>query len=156
MGHYYYYHYYYYYYYHYYLKRWATLGWQRAIYAYQNKRDRRKSPQPHNTNLQTEKREFDNSRRERGSAKLWLLVRIGLDTAFKTRQSHTIENRVRKIVPQRHCDGNKKAAVMRGVAAKGRIGILMCDQSTACHPHWNLRQRYITIKRVHRVTPDLI
>ena len=32
----------------------------------------------------------------------------------------------------------------------------MCDQSTACNPHWQIRSRQRTIKRVHWFTPDLI
>ena len=32
----------------------------------------------------------------------------------------------------------------------------MCDQSTACNPHWHIRNRQSTIKRVHRATPGLI
>ena len=32
----------------------------------------------------------------------------------------------------------------------------MYDQSTACKPRWHIRSRESTIKRVHRVTPDLI
>ena len=32
----------------------------------------------------------------------------------------------------------------------------MCDQSTACNPHWHIRSKLSYIKRVHRITPDLI
>ena len=31
----------------------------------------------------------------------------------------------------------------------------MCAQSTASHPHWHIQSRKSTIKRVHRITPDL-
>ena len=31
----------------------------------------------------------------------------------------------------------------------------MCDQSTACNPHWHTQSRYSTNKRVHRLTPDI-
>ena len=40
--------------------------------------------------------------------------------------------------------------------ARRRISIPMCDQSSACNPHWHIRARYCTTKRVHRVTPNLI
>ena len=32
----------------------------------------------------------------------------------------------------------------------------MCYQSSACNQHWHIWSRLSTIKRVHRVTPDLI
>ena len=32
----------------------------------------------------------------------------------------------------------------------------MCDHRTLCNPHWHIRSRQNTIKRVHRVAPDLI
>ena len=34
--------------------------------------------------------------------------------ALETRQSHTIEHGVTKIVPQRYCQGNKSPAILRG------------------------------------------
>ena len=36
------------------------------------------------------------------------------------------------------------------------MSVPMCDQSTACNPHWHIRSRQSTIKRVHSFTPDLI
>ena len=32
----------------------------------------------------------------------------------------------------------------------------MCDHSAACNPHWHIRHRKSTIKRVQWVTPDLV
>ena len=68
--------------------------------------------------------------------------------AIETRQSHTIEYRVSKIVPDGHGEGNKSPAILRGSAARRRIGIPMCNQSTTCNPHWHIRSRLSTIKRV--------
>ena len=50
---------------------------------------------------------------------------------------------------------NKILAVLRGSAARRRISVPMCDQCTACNPHWHVRPRYSTINKVHRITPDL-
>ena len=63
---------------------------------------------------------------------------------------------VGKIIPQRHRESNKNPAVIRGSAARQCIRVLMCDQITACKPHWHIRSRWSTIKRVHRFTPELI
>ena len=41
-------------------------------------------------------------------------------------------------------------------AARRRISILMCYQSTACNPHWHIRHRSSALERVHWVPPDLI
>ena len=65
--------------------------------------------------------------------------RIG--PTLETRQSHTIEYGVSKIVPEGHRDGNKSPAVQRCSAARRCISVPMCDQSTACNPHWQIRSR---------------
>ena len=98
-------------------------------------------PQPHNTNLLTERREREKEH---------------IGPALETRQYQTIEYGVSKIVREGHRDGNKSPAVLRGSAASQCISLPMCDQSTACNPHWHIWSRKSTIKRVHRVTPDLI
>ena len=36
----------------------------------------------------------------------------GIGPAPKTSQSHTIEHRIIKIIPERHCEGNKSSAVL--------------------------------------------
>ena len=41
--------------------------------------------------------------------------------ALETRQSHTIEYGVSKIVPEGHSEGNKSPAMLRGSAARERI-----------------------------------
>ena len=46
--------------------------------------------------------------------------------------------------------------LLRGSAARRRISVTMCYQSTECNPRWHIRSRQSTIKRVHRVKPDLI
>ena len=61
----------------------------------------------------------------------------------------------RSFVPERHWGGTKSPAVLRGSAARRRISIPMRDEGTVCNPHWNIRSRECTIKRVHRITPDL-
>ena len=76
--------------------------------------------------------------------------------ACETRQSHSIEYRVSKIVPEGHREENKSPAVLQGSAARRCICVPMCDQSTACNPRWHIRSRESTIKRAHGITPDLI
>ena len=61
--------------------------------------------------------------------------------ALETRQYHTIEYGVSKIVPEGHRDGNKNPAVLRGSATRWRISIPMFDQGTACNPHWHIQPR---------------
>ena len=51
----------------------------------------------------------------------------GIEPALETRQSHTIEQGVTKIVPQRYRQGNKSPAILRGSAARRRIGVPICD-----------------------------
>ena len=81
---------------------------------------------------------------------------IGPD--LKTHQSRTIEYRVSKIVPQIYRNLNKSPAVLQCSGAMRLIRIPMCHQSTACYPHWNIWPygTYCTMKRVHRITPDLV
>ena len=124
-------------------------GWERAINTPSVRR-----PQPHNTNPQNERRESENSNRQKVSEQLgqWR----GIGPALATRQSHTIEHWVTKIVPQRHWPGHKSAAIPWDSAARRRIGVPMCDHTTVCNPHRNIRHRKSNIKRVHRVTPDLV
>ena len=40
-----------------------------------------------------------------------------------------------------HCEVNKGPAVLRGSTARMLISVLMCDQRTACNPHWHIWQR---------------
>ena len=51
-----------------------------------------------------------------------------ISIALKTRQSHIIEYRDSKIVPQRYRKFNKSPAVRRGSVARRSISIPMCDQ----------------------------
>ena len=53
-------------------------------------------------------------------------------------------------------DTDRGMKVLRGSAARRCISVPMCDQSTACNPHWHIWSRQSNIKRVHRVTPDII
>ena len=76
--------------------------------------------------------------------------------ALETRQYHTIEYGVSKIVSEGHYQGNKSPAVLRGSAARRLISIPMCNKSTTCFPNWHILSRSSTITRAHRVTPDLI
>ena len=62
-----------------------------------------------------------------------------ISPALETRQSHTIEYDVSKIIPEDNCEGNKSPVVLRGSAARRRISVPMCDQGTECNPHWNIR-----------------
>ena len=96
-----------------------------------------------------------NSRRlQQGQSSLGQYKSVG--PALETCQSHTVEHRVSKIVPEGHCEGNKSLAILRDSASRRRISIPTCYQSTACNPHCHALFRQNTIKRVHRVTPDLI
>ena len=61
--------------------------------------------------------------------------------ALETRQSHTIEYWVSTIVPEGHRVGNESPAVLRGSAARLCVSVPMCDQSTACNPHWHVQSR---------------
>ena len=70
-------------------------GWERVINTLSVQR-----PQPHNTNPQNERRERENSRRQKVSEQLG--QQKDIDLALETGQSHTIEHGVAKIVPQRH------------------------------------------------------
>ena len=78
-----------------------------------------------------------------------------IGAVLAARQSHTIEYGVSKIVPEGHKEGNKSPVVPRGSATRRRLSISMCDRVTACNPHWHIRFRQSTIKRVYRITPDL-
>ena len=105
----------------------------------------------------THSRKEDNgkySKRQKGNEQPMPIKNIS--PALKTRQSHTIEYRVSKIVPQRYCAANTSHAVLRGSAARRHTSIPMCNLSTVCNPHWNIRHRKSTVKRAHRVTPNLI
>ena len=68
-------------------------GWERAINTISVQ-------SPHNTNPYNERRERENSRRQKVSEQLG--QQKGIELALETRQSHTIEHGVTKIVPQRH------------------------------------------------------
>ena len=81
----------------------------------------------------------ENSRRQKGSEQLGQQKRIG--PTLETRQSHTIEHRVTKIVPERYREGNKCPTVLRGSAARRCIRRPMRDQSTTCNPNWHIRPR---------------
>ena len=50
-----------------------------------------------------------------------------------------------------HTDTDRRIKVLRGSAVRKRISVPMCDHSTACNPHRNIRHRWSTIKRVHRL-----
>ena len=88
------------------------------------------------------------------------MIRCGwlgsIGIALETRQSHTIEYGVSKIVPEGHREGNKSPVVLQGSAARRCISVPMCDQSTSCNQRWRMPSRESTIKWVHWVTPDLI
>ena len=70
-------------------------GWERVINTLSVWR-----PQPHNTNPWNERRERENSRRQKVSKQQ--SQKKGIGAALETRQSHTIEHGVTKIVPQRY------------------------------------------------------
>ena len=71
-------------------------GWERQIYTISVQR-----PQPHNINLLKERIERDNSRRQK-MERAALSKKKNIGPALKTRQPHTIEYGVSKIVSQRH------------------------------------------------------
>ena len=80
----------------------------------------------------------------------------GIGSALKPRQSHTIEHRVSKIIPERCRGGNKSPAILRDSAARRHVSILMCDQSTTSDPRWHKWHRQSTTEWVHWVTSDLV
>ena len=80
----------------------------------------------------------------------------GIGPALATSHSHTIEHGVTKIVPQRYWQGNKSPAILWGSAARRRISVPMCDHSAVWNLHRHIRHRKGIIKKVHRVTPDLV
>ena len=121
-------------YYYYYWKRLAMQGWETAINTLSVRR-----PKPHNTIHRRKEEKGKNSRRQKGSELLGQQKRIG--PTLETRQSHIIEHRVTKIVPERYREGNKSPAVLRDSAARRCIRKPMCDQSTTCNPHWHIRPR---------------
>ena len=106
------------------------------------------------TYRQKEEKGKKSRRLQQGQSSLGQQRSIG--HALETRQSHTIEYGVCKIVPEGLQEGNKSPAVLQGSAARRCISVSMCDQSTACNLRWHMRSRQSTIKRVHWVTPDLI
>ena len=123
-----------YYHYYYYLKIPAMQGWERAIYTLSVQR-----PQSHNTNLQKERRERENSRIQRGSRQLRPIKKT-LVPLLKP-ASPINEYRIRKIVQQWHWEGNKSPAILRGFAARRRTSIPMSDQSTAGNLQRHSRHR---------------
>ena len=62
-----------------------------------------------------------------------IIIKKGIGPTPETRQSHTIRHRVSKIIPERYWEGNKSPATLWGYAARRRISIPMCDQSTTCN-----------------------
>ena len=81
-------------------------------------------PQPHNTNLQTERREREKEQKTIvGIEQLRPIKKHG--PAFETRQSHTIEYAASKILPEGHRKGNKSPAVLQGSAARLCISVSM-------------------------------
>ena len=82
------------------------------------------------------KRKRENCWRQNGSEQPGKLKSIG--PALKTRQSHTIEYKVTKIVSQRQWEGNKNHAILRDSAAIGGISLPMSDQSIEGNLHWHI------------------
>ena len=76
--------------------------------------------------------------------------------ALETRQSHIMEYRVTKTVLQRYWKWNKSPATLGDSAARRGISVPMCDHIAECNLHRHIRHRKSTIKRVQRVTPDLV
>ena len=117
-------------------------------------------PQPHNTNLQTERREGKQYSTKQYRNSIPTIVGIEQLRPIKKHQLCFLNPPVphHRIIPQGHREGNKSPDVLQGSAARRFISVPMCDfiQSTASNPHWHIRSRQNTIKRVHRFTPDLI
>ena len=102
-------------------------------------------PQSHNTSMRTqapqnkyedprhttpthrEKEEKGKTGKKRSRAQ-----QNSIGPAFKPLKSHNIKYRVGKIVPQRYWERNESPVIPRGSAARRRISMPMCAQSTAC------------------------
>ena len=124
-------------------------GWEKAI---NTPSVRRPNPTIPTHRMKEEKGKTVGDNKVRMQLGQW----TGIGPALETRQSHTIKHGVTMIVPQRYWPGNKSPAILLGSAARRRISVPMCDHSTACNPHQHIRHRKSTIKRVHRVTADLV
>ena len=125
-------------------------GWEREIYTLSVRIPRPPIP------IHSKKDERGNTVKDRKAIAAYTNKNHWI--ALKTHQSNCptpIKCMVSKIISPRHWDGNKCPAVLRGYTARRHISKLMCDQSTARHPHWHIRHRLSTIMRVYRVTPDL-
>ena len=85
-------------------------------------------PKPHNTNRYNGRRDRANSVRQKGREQFVPMKKIINYLALKTRQSHIIEYRVGKIVPQRYWEGNKSPVLLQGSASRKRVSIPMNDQ----------------------------
>ena len=63
------------------------------------------------------------------------------DYSREEQLSHTIEYGVSKIVPEGHrreFNWTASTTVLQSSAARQCISVPMCDQSTACNPHWHI------------------
>ena len=98
----------------------------------------RKTPAPQYQPIDRKKKNWKIVENKRDRAAKATKKSIG--PSLETRQSHTIEYRVIKIVSQGHWKRNKCPGVLRGSAASNLISIPMWDKRTAFNPHWHIRQ----------------
>ena len=112
-------------------------------------------PQPHTTNRWKEEkyRTKKNSRRQKRKSRSCQQESIG--SALETRQSHTIKQRVTKIVPKRYREGHIASAILRSPTTMRRERVPMSNQSTTSNTRRHIRQRQCTALRMHWVTPNL-
>ena len=80
----------------------------------------------------------------------------GIDPAVETRESHTIEYGVTKIIPQRYWLENESPIVLRGSAARRRISVAMCDHSAAFNHRRHIWAQVAAYKHLPRIKQSII
>ena len=123
-------------------KRLAVQGRERVI----NTRSVRRPPSPTIPTHRMKEIKRENSRKQKQKTAGAAMQIKRHSPALETRQSHTIEYGVTKIVQQRYWKENKSPAVLRCSAVRRRISVPMSDHSAACNQDRHIQHWYSTIK----------
>ena len=91
-------------------------------------------PRPKISNIRKKEENWKNSSKTRKKERV-ASANKKIGHALKTRQSHSIEYWVSKIVPQRYFEGNKSSVVLRGSGPRRCISIPFSEQITVCNTH---------------------
>ena len=100
-------------------------------------------PQSHTTNPWKEEGKIVGDKKEKADH---VNRRALASSALETRQSHTIQHRVTKIVPKRHREGHKGSAILRSPTTRRRERVPMSNQSTRSNTCRHIWQRQCTLK----------